>query len=83
MNTQSLNLIRMATQRKKTGLSHGGTYVQMGKGLLPSSIRIGEKQIAWIEYEIDEIVKARVRGESDDAIRDLVKKLEAARAALA
>lgn len=75
--------IRMAPVRNKTGLSHGSVYAQMEKGLLPSSIKISEKSVAWLEHEIDEVVKARIIGKSDSEIRTLVKKLEADRAALA
>ncbi len=83
MDINSVNLIRMAALRKRTGYSHAGAYQQMKKGLLPSRIRIGEKQVAWIEHEIDAIVKARMRGCSEGDIRSLVVKLEAERAALA
>lgn len=82
MDINAVNLIRMAALRKRTGHSHSGAYLAMKKGLLPSSIRIGEKQVAWIEHEIDAIVKARIRGNSDDQIRALVRGLEASRAAL-
>lgn len=82
MNSSQINFIRMPRTKQKTGLSHGGVYLHMQQGTLPSSIRIGEKAVAWIESEIDAVIKARIERRTDDEVRDLVKKLEADRAAL-
>lgn len=77
-----LDLIRIATVKKKTALSNGSIYLHVKQGLLPDSIRIGEKAVAWVEGEIDAVVKARIAGKSDAEIRELVAKLIADRAAL-
>lgn len=83
MNSNNINLIRMARLRAKTALSRGSVYLQMKQGLLPTSLQIGEKSVAWIESEIDAVVMARIQRKSDADIRELVKKLEAARMNLA
>ena len=82
MDPIKVKFIRMQRTKQKTGLSHGGVYLHMKQGTLPSSIRIGEKAVAWIESEIDAVMKARIERRTDEEIRTLVKKLEADRAAL-
>lgn len=83
MAINSINFIGMAALRKRTSHSHSGVYNQMDAGLLPRSVKIGPKRVAWIEHEIDEILKARLRGCSDAEIKELVRSLEAQRAELA
>ncbi len=82
MNSNPTNFIRMPRTKQKTGLSNGAVYHHMQQGMLPSSIRIGTKAVAWIESEIDAVMKARIERRTDDEVRELVKKLEADRAAL-
>lgn len=78
-----IHFIRIAELRKRTSHSHSGVYHQMDAGLLPSSIKIGPKRVAWIEHEVDQVVKARIRGYSDAEVKELVRALEAQRAELA
>lgn len=73
------SLIRIKEVEAKTGLKKSMHYALMGKGLMPSAIRIGERARAWISSEIDAVVAARIAGKSDDDIRELVKVLIAKR----
>lgn len=74
-----MNLIRFKKVQQKVGTGRSTTYSQISEGLLPKPVSIGSRAVAWPEHEIDSIIKARVAGKSDDEIRDLVRKLEAAR----
>ena len=50
-------------------------------GLFPPGVKIGRSR-CWPEYEVIALQKARIRGDSDEQIRDLVKELLERRKAL-
>jgi len=76
-------LIRLPKVEAKTGYKKSMVYDLMSKGVLPGSIRIGDRARAWISSEIDAIVAARIAGKSDDEIRTLVLDLVSKRAKVA
>jgi len=54
-------------------------YEDIRAGLFPKGVAIGARARAWPSDEVDAVRDARIAGKSDDDIRALVKKLEAAR----
>lgn len=56
-------------------------YNRIADGLFPRPIRLSLRMVGWRESEIAALNAARIRGESDDAIRELVRALEADRKA--
>ena len=54
-------------------------YAKMSAGLFPSSIKIGERRVVWLEHEIDAIMRAYVTCPSQEELRAFVKTLEAKR----
>jgi len=54
-------------------------YSHISMGILPPPVRVGPRISGWPDTELDAIVAARVAGKDDDAIRELVKQLTAAR----
>jgi len=56
------------------------TYQRIKQGLLTKPVKLGRSS-AWPENEVETINAAIIAGKSDDEIRTLVKKLEAARTA--
>lgn len=60
------------------------TSVQNGvrEGLITRPVRIGERSVAWPDFEISAIVAARIAGCSTEEIRQLVNQLHSKRAAL-
>jgi len=77
------SLIRRKEVEGKTGLKHSMIYDLIKKGELVEPIKIGERAVAWIESEIDVINAARMAGQSNDEIRELVKTLTAKRQQIA
>jgi len=75
----SYTICRMNEVKAKTGYSRSTIYLYISKGLWVKSIRIGERAIGFLATEIDALNAARISGKSDDEIRSLVIKLEAAR----
>ena len=54
-------------------------YEDLKAGLFTPGVPLGMRSIAWPSHEIDAVISARVSGKTDDEIRELVKKLTAAR----
>jgi prophage regulatory protein len=72
-------IIRFPEVRTLSGLSRSTIYLRIREGLFPRPILIGVRMVGWRESEISAINSAHVRGASDDEIRELVHRLEAAR----
>lgn len=76
-------LLRIPNAPSKTGDSRAMFYQKIKDGLLPRPISNGGRTAAWPSHELDAVIAARIAGKSDDEIRQLVKKLEADRKAMA
>lgn len=61
------------------GISRPTLYEAMAAGLWPRPIKLGAKSSAWKASECNAMLAARVRGASDDEIRQLVIDLTSAR----
>lgn len=62
-----------------TGRSTMWSYVK--SGTFPAPVKIGQRSIAWPANEISAVNFARIAGKSENEIRALVARLEAARKA--
>ena len=71
--------LRLPAVCDRTGKPKSTVYREIGDGLLPPPVRIGERASAWPDDEIDAINLARLRGKSNDEIKQLVADLVAAR----
>ena len=71
--------LRLPDVCDRTGKPKSTVYRDIGDGLLPPPVRIGERASAWPDDEIDAINLARLRGKSNDEIKQLVADLVAAR----
>lgn len=77
------SLIRIKKVEEKTGLKKSMVYDLISKEEFVTSIKIGERAVAWVSSEIDAINAARMAGKSAAEIRQLVKTLAAKRQQLA
>lgn len=77
---QPLRLERPSKGFARLGLGRSTGYKQIQDGLLPKPVAIGERARALVEHEIDMVIRARIAGQSDDEIRQLVRRIEAERA---
>ncbi|MBK7000964.1 MAG: AlpA family phage regulatory protein [Rhodoferax sp.] len=57
-------------------------YGAIRAGLFTKPVNIGPRSVGWPDYEVEAINKARIAGQSDEQIRELVKRLHAKRAEL-
>lgn len=68
-----------AIKTGKTGFSTTQTYARIAQGLLPPPVRLGGNSVAFVAAELDAVNRALAAGADDEAIKELVKKLVAAR----
>ena len=73
-----LRLPAVLTRRGKSRSSH---YADVKTGLFVRPVKLGLRARGTPEDEVDTLVAATIAGKSDDEIRALVVKLEAARKA--
>ena len=72
-------ILRLPAVKTESGLSRSTIYLRIKQGLFPKPIRLGERAAGWPSSEVAAINGARIAGKSDDEIRAMVLKLEAAR----
>jgi prophage regulatory protein len=71
-----MNIWRIETCKAATGYrSTASIYNNIRDGLWPKAINIGRRSVGWPSDEIIAINAARIAGQTDDQIRDLVKRL--------
>ena len=75
----SERILRLPIVKTLSGLSRSSIYLRIREGLFTRSLPLGRRMVGWPESEIAAINAARIRGESEEAIRALVARLEAAR----
>jgi prophage regulatory protein len=59
--------------------SNTSIYNRIRDGLWTKPVAIGQRAKAWPDYEVKAIVRARIAGQSDEEIRELVNRLHAKR----
>ena len=77
------NLIRIKEVEAQSGLKKSMVYNLVSRGEFCPPVKISERSVAWISDEIEAINAARIAGQSNDQIRELVKTLMAKRKKLA
>lgn len=60
--------------------SHASIYGLIRDGLWTQPVKIGERSSGWPDDEVRAINAARIAGQTDDQIRELVQQLHAKRA---
>jgi prophage regulatory protein len=73
-------ILRLPTIKAETGLSRSSIYLRISQGLWPKPVSLGARAVGWPADEVSALNAARIAGKSDNEIRGLVAKLEAARA---
>ena len=76
-------ILRLPNVKSESGYSRSTIYLRIAQGLWPKPVSLGVRSVGWPAGEVASINAARIAGKSDDEIRALVVKLEAARKATA
>lgn len=72
-------ILRLPAVKAESGASRSTIYLRIQQGLWPKPVRLGPRSVGWPASEVAAINAARIAGKTDDEIRVLVVKLEAAR----
>lgn len=73
------SILRLPAVKSESGYSRSTVYLRIAQGLWPKPVSLGARAVGWPASEIAAVNAARIAGKTDDEIRDLVAKLEAAR----
>lgn len=72
-------ILRLPAAKAESGASRSTIYLRIQQGLWPKPVRLGPRSVGWPAGEVAAINSARIAGMTDDEIRAVVIKLEAAR----
>lgn len=76
-----MSILRMPAVKAETGhRSHASIYNAIKAGLFTKPVQIGQRSVGWPSDEVKAINAARIGGQSDDSIRELVNLLHSQRA---
>jgi prophage regulatory protein len=79
----SHTILRLPAVLRERGRSRSTHYLDIQQGLFTRPVSIGARAVGWPEHEVAALNDARIAGKSDDEIRSLVVRLEAARKSVA
>jgi len=74
-------MLRIPTVKTQSGLSRSTIYLRIAQGLWTKPVSLGARAVGWPSEEVAAINAARIAGKTDEEVRVLVAKLEAARKA--
>ena len=72
-------MLRMPQLVQLLGICRSSIYTQIEQGLLTKQISVGARAIALPRFEVLKIMESRMRGDSEDEIRELVNQLHSNR----
>ena len=73
------NILRLPEVLKRRGKSRSSHYLDIKNGLYVKPVQIGARAVGTPDDEVDALNAAIIAGKTDEEIRDLVVRLEAAR----
>jgi prophage regulatory protein len=71
----SRKLVKLSGVLSLSAQGRSTVYKNIKKNLFPPPIKIGERAVAWIEDEIEQLIYAQIRGDSESEIKQLVSDL--------
>ena len=78
-----MSILRMTAVKAETGhRSHASIYTAIREGLFTKPVPIGQRSVGWPDFEVAAINRARIAGQTEVEIRELVKRLHAKRVEL-
>ena len=61
--------LRLPEVQHRTGLSRSTIYVRLNQGRFPRPVALGARAVGWIEAEVDEWIRGRIRENLGDERR--------------
>ena len=63
-------ILRLKEVKTRTGLGRSTIYLRIAQGSFPKSIALGERAVGWLESDLDEWIKERIRQSRQDGRHD-------------
>jgi prophage regulatory protein len=60
-----MKFLRRAAVMEKTGVKNSQLYKKIAEGTFPAPIRTGERQVAWLESELDAWIEQKIAERHD------------------
>lgn len=76
------SILRLPFVKTCSGLSRSTLYLRIAQGLWPKPVKLGPRAVGWPSNEVEMMNAARIAGKTNEDIRQLVTRLEAARTQL-
>jgi prophage regulatory protein len=79
-----MQILRMPAVKAQTGhRSHNSIYNAIKAGTFTKPVSIGARSVGWPDYEVQAINVARISGQTEEQIKELVARLHVKRTTLA
>lgn len=75
----NIKIVKQPSLLEQFAFSKSTLFTQIKKGLMPSSISLGERAVGYLQHELDAVLSAHIAGKSNSQIKELVKSLTAKR----
>ena len=76
-------ILRLPAVKSESGYSRSTIYLRITQGLWTKPVSLGARAVGWPASEVAALNASRIAGKSEQEIRALVAKLEAARKTVA
>lgn len=76
---ESIKILRLPAVLERLGMGETSYRTAVSDGLLPGLIQMGVRWVGLPEHELNQVIRARIAGLSDDEIRKLVTRIHDAR----
>jgi prophage regulatory protein len=74
-----IKIVKQPSLLEQFAFSKSTLFAQIKKGLMPSSISLGDRAVGYLQHELDAVLSARIAEQSNEQIKELVKSLIAKR----
>lgn len=75
----NIQIVKQPALLKQFAFSKSTLFSQIKSGLMPDAISLGDRAVGYLQHELDAVLHARIAGQSQAAIKVLVKSLKAKR----
>ncbi|MES2128471.1 MAG: AlpA family phage regulatory protein [Pseudomonadota bacterium] len=62
-----VSILRLPAVKNRVSLSRSSIYAGIKKGTFPSPIKLGERAVGWLDWEIDDFLTARTKASCNEA----------------
>ena len=75
----NIQIVKQPSLLEQFAFSKSTLFSQIKQGLMPKPIPLGDRAVGYLQHELDSVLSARIAGQSNDQIKELVKSLVAQR----